>query len=135
MFTLTTFLVQTGYLVENRVLPKKESRTVRLRFVQVEVACCNLSYTNFNVCIERIVNILHPLITASDEIHILEITVMIMTRRQYNITRCNILQKDIQSSQERGKHPLLSHTNTHNTKPVILKYSLSYLLQEKHEDT
>jgi hypothetical protein len=73
---------------------------------------------------------------------------MIMTRRQYNITRCNILQKDFQSSHERGKHHLLSHTNTHNTKPVIfivvahwnksrliLKYSLSYLLQEKHENT
>jgi hypothetical protein len=49
---------------------------------------------------------------------------------------------------ERDQHPLLSHTNTQNTKPVIfivvahgnnspliLKYSLSYLLQEKHEDT
>ena len=58
-----------------------------------------------------------------------------MTRRHYNITRCNILQKDIQSSQERGKHPILSHTNIYNTKPVILKYSLSYLLEEKHEDT
>jgi hypothetical protein len=110
MFTLATFLVQTGYLAENKVLPKKESRTVRLRFVEAKVACCNISYTTFNVCMDIFFRILHPLRTASDEIHILEITVMIMTQRQYNITWCSILQKDMQSSQERGKHPLLSHT-------------------------
>ena len=47
-FTLTTLLVRNGYLAENKVLPKKESRPVRIRFVQVEVVCCNFSYTNFN---------------------------------------------------------------------------------------
>ena len=67
MFTLATFLVQTGYLAENKVLPKKESRTVRLRFVQVKVACCNFAYTHVNVCIEKIIKILHPLRTASDK--------------------------------------------------------------------
>ena len=35
-------------------------------------------YATFNVCIEKIIKIIHPLRTASDEIHILEITDMIM---------------------------------------------------------
>ena len=48
MFTLTTLLVRNGYLVENKVLPKKKSSPARIRFVQVEVVCCNFSYKNFN---------------------------------------------------------------------------------------
>ena len=35
MFTLTTLLVRNGYLAENKVLPEKKNRTVRIRFVQV----------------------------------------------------------------------------------------------------
>ena len=35
MFTLTTLLVRNGYLAENKVLPKKKNRTVRIRCVQV----------------------------------------------------------------------------------------------------
>ena len=49
MFTLTTLLVRNGYLAENKVLPKKKNRPVRIRFVQV--VC--ISYTN-NVYIEKI---------------------------------------------------------------------------------
>jgi len=35
MFTLTRLFARNGYLDENKVLPKKKSRTVRIRFVQV----------------------------------------------------------------------------------------------------
>jgi hypothetical protein len=35
MFTLRRLLARNGYLAENKVLPKKKSRTVRIRFVQV----------------------------------------------------------------------------------------------------
>ena len=35
MFTLTTLLVRNGYLAENKGLPKKKNRTVRIKFVQV----------------------------------------------------------------------------------------------------
>ena len=44
MFTLTTLLVRNGYLAENKVLPKKKSRTVRIRFVQVVCTCCIFIY-------------------------------------------------------------------------------------------
>ena len=35
MFTLMTLLLRNGYLAENKVLPEKKNRTVRIRFVQV----------------------------------------------------------------------------------------------------
>ena len=45
------FLYEIGIWLKTK--RKKKNRTVRIRFVQV--VCCNFSYTNFNVYIEKII--------------------------------------------------------------------------------